>query len=66
MKIKIIALSIIALLTTCSKPTVAPPPPPPPTGTLVWFFGDSMTLGLGASIPDNRWTSKLCSEKKLD
>lgn len=30
---------------------------------VVWFFGDSMTLGLGASTPENRWTSVLCKLK---
>jgi lysophospholipase L1-like esterase len=29
----------------------------------VWFFGDSITLGLAASTPDNRWTSVLCGIK---
>jgi lysophospholipase L1-like esterase len=29
----------------------------------VWFFGDSITLGLEASTPNNRWTSVLCRIK---
>jgi len=29
----------------------------------ILFFGDSITLGLGASTPDNRWTSVLCGIK---
>ena len=29
----------------------------------VWFFGDSITLGLEASTTDNRWTSVLCGIK---
>jgi lysophospholipase L1-like esterase len=29
----------------------------------VWFYGDSITLGLGASTPNNRWTSVLCGIK---
>ena len=33
------------------------------TRPIVWFFGDSGTLGLGASTPDNRWTSVLCGIK---
>ena len=64
MKTKIIVLAILALLTACGKKNdnnhvVVPPPPKP----VVWFYGDSMTLGLGASTPDNRWTSKLCALK---
>ena len=64
MKTKIIVLSILALL-SCSKST--DPPPCPGCGgdskPIVWFYGDSMTLGIGASIPENRWTSVLCTQK---
>jgi lysophospholipase L1-like esterase len=63
MKSKIIVLSILALLFSCSKSGDSTPPPPPTQKPIVWFFGDSMTLGLGASSPENRWTSKLCTEK---
>jgi len=28
-----------------------------------WFFGDSITVGYGASTTKNRWTSKLCAAK---
>lgn len=65
MKIKTIALSILALVTSCSKSTDAIQPQPVTTSTEphVWFFGDSMTLGVGASTPANRWTSKLSAQK---
>jgi lysophospholipase L1-like esterase len=33
------------------------------TRPIVWFFGDSITLGLEASTPENRWTSVLCRIK---
>jgi lysophospholipase L1-like esterase len=65
MKTKIIVITILALLTACSKSTdnntqvttsVALPK--------VWFYGDSMTEGIGASNPSKRWTSQLCGLKK--
>jgi len=65
MKSKIIVLSILALLFSCKKSG-----DPGPGGCdscaakpVVWFFGDSMTLGLGASSKENRWTSKLSTDK---
>ena len=70
MKTKFIALSILAsilaLLTACGKSTVTKQqlPPPPPNKLQVWFYGDSMTEGIGATYTINRWTSKLCSQKK--
>ena len=67
MKTKIIVLSILALL-SCSKSAAPPPPPCPTCGVeakqIVWFYGDSMTLGLGASVPENRWTTVLSLEKR--
>jgi lysophospholipase L1-like esterase len=33
------------------------------TQPAVWFYGDSGTLGLGASTPNNRWTSVLSGLK---
>lgn len=66
MKTKFIVLSILILLTACSKSSDnnPPPPPPPPAYPKVWFYGDSMTEGLGASTPTKRWTSQLCGLKK--
>ncbi len=63
MKSKIIVLSILALL-ACGKSTQTTSTGlPDPHKPIVWFYGDSMTLGLGASVPENRWTTKLCLEK---
>jgi lysophospholipase L1-like esterase len=64
MKIKTTALLILALLAGCSKSTVTNPQPAAASQQpAVWFYGDSITAGYGASIPDNKWTSKLCSQK---
>jgi lysophospholipase L1-like esterase len=66
MKLKIIAITILVSLTACSKSNdnntqVIVPAPPKPR---VWFYGDSMTEGYGASNPGKRWTTQLCYEKK--
>ncbi len=64
MKTKIIVLAILALLTACGKSdnsSVVITPNPLPR---VWFYGDSMTEGLGVSNPSNRWTSQLSGLKK--
>ncbi|WP_426667190.1 SGNH/GDSL hydrolase family protein [Mucilaginibacter sp. McL0603] len=68
MKIKIIALAIFALLIACGKSTVTKQqlPPPPPNKPQVWFYGDSMTAGVGASNIANRWTSVLSREKNWE
>ncbi len=65
MKTKIIILSILALITSCSKSTVDTPTivPPPNSRPTVYFYGDSMTEGYGASTPSKRWTSQLCGLK---
>jgi lysophospholipase L1-like esterase len=64
---KIIVLAILVFFTSCSKSTVETPPvvviPPSPSKPIVYFFGDSMTEGTGASSVGNRWTSKLCAQK---
>jgi len=63
---KIIVIIMLGLLSSCSKSTVDNPPVTPPitvSRPIVYFFGDSMTEGNGASSVGNRWTSKLCSQK---
>lgn len=65
MKTKFIALAILALLAACSKSadpdsTVITDDHKP----VVWFYGDSMTAGYGASTLEKRWTSILSSQKK--
>jgi lysophospholipase L1-like esterase len=34
-----------------------------PAGSVVGFYGDSMTSGVGASAPDRRWSSLLCAQE---
>jgi hypothetical protein len=57
MKIKYAFFTLLALLASCSKSKVADPQP------VCFFYGDSITFGYGASVPNNRWTSKLCIQK---
>jgi lysophospholipase L1-like esterase len=35
-----------------------------PPGTLVAFYGDSYTLGTGASAPSRRWSTIICAERE--
>jgi len=65
MKTKIIAFTILILLTACSKSAVDNQQVITHVAkTEVWFYGDSMTAGVGASSVGNRWTTKLCGIKK--
>jgi len=57
MKIKYILLALMVLIGGCGKNAT------PATPNAVWFFGDSITLGLGATVQQNRWTSKLSTLK---
>jgi lysophospholipase L1-like esterase len=57
MKIKYAFVTLLALFAGCSKSKVADPQP------VCFFYGDSITFGYGASVPSNRWTSKLCVQK---
>src|SRR5260221_14240734 len=62
--ISLIAIAILTLLTACSKSTDNNQPIiTPTTRSKVWFYGDSMTEGYGASKVSNRWTSQLCGLK---
>jgi len=59
MKIKgiLLTLAIIHLSCGSSSNDISVPLP------VCWFFGDSITVGYGASTTSNRWTSKLCEAK---
>lgn len=41
----------------------APDGDPVPAGSVVGFYGDSLTFGLGASAPDRRWSTLLCGSR---
>jgi lysophospholipase L1-like esterase len=45
----------------CTTSAVAPPPEG--DGPLVAFYGDSYTLGTGASSPDRRWSSLISADR---
>lgn len=38
-------------------------PDPVPAGSTVAFYGDSLTVGLGASSPAQRWSTLLCASR---
>ena len=60
MKIKSILFTLAIIFSSCGSSsddnTVAALPS-------CWFFGDSITVGYGATVTSNRWTSKLCAAK---
>jgi len=51
-----------ALLTACSTGPVVPAANDP-EASVVAFYGDSYTLGTGASDPANRWSTIICAER---
>jgi len=51
------AAALAATMTGCSMPTV------PADGPRVAFYGDSYTLGTGASDDSKRWSSIICSQR---
>ena len=59
MKLKSLLLTVLVLFGGCSKSKDSVTP----VAQEVWFFGDSITVGLGATVPTNRWTSKLAKAK---
>lgn len=50
-------------LTACAAPAPAPTEPPEGDGPLVAFYGDSYTLGTGASDPSLRWSTVVSEER---
>ncbi|WP_284231622.1 SGNH/GDSL hydrolase family protein [Arenivirga flava] len=50
-------------LAACAAPGPAPSPPPEGDGPLVAFYGDSYTLGTGASDPSLRWSTLVSEER---
>ena len=53
----------MALLAGCASPTAAGVDVPDPDAPVVAFYGDSYTLGTGASEPANRWSSVICAAR---
>lgn len=55
----VVAVAAVAALAGCS----APPTVPSGDGPLVAFYGDSYTLGTGASDPSLRWSTIISEER---
>lgn len=53
------AVAAVLLLAGCTAPVADDAPAPP----RVAFYGDSYTLGTGASDPDLRWSSIICEDR---
>lgn len=61
----LLASALVAVLTACA-PTTASPPPVEAAGDdrpVVAFYGDSYTRGTGASSPDLRWSTIICTDR---
>lgn len=56
------ALAAVAILAGC----VSAPEAPGSTGPVVAFYGDSYTLGTGASDPDLRWSTIISEQRGWD
>ena len=56
-----LAVAVGLTLTACSSP--APDAPRDPNATRVAFYGDSYTLGTGASDPSKRWSTIISDER---
>jgi lysophospholipase L1-like esterase len=60
-------LASVVLLTGCAAPVAGGPAPassvPAGDGPLVAFYGDSYTLGTGASDPSERWSTVVSAER---
>ncbi|CAN5199648.1 SGNH/GDSL hydrolase family protein [soil metagenome] len=64
----VVAASVL-LLAGCSATSIDPAPDESatvvfPDGPLVAFYGDSYTLGTGASDEANRWSTIICTDRK--
>jgi lysophospholipase L1-like esterase len=58
----VIAAALVSALAGCA----ATSPEPSESGTRIAFYGDSYTLGTGASTEAARWSSILCAERGWD
>lgn len=64
-----ILIAVGLLLTACSPSAGVPEPTPRPSASLpddapvVAFYGDSYTLGTGASDPSQRWSTRICADR---
>jgi lysophospholipase L1-like esterase len=58
-----LALIIGVALTACASPNAVPQPERDPNATRVAFYGDSYTLGTGATDPSKRWSSIICERR---
>jgi lysophospholipase L1-like esterase len=57
----VVAVVLVVLsLAACSTPTA---PVPEGDGPVVAFYGDSYTLGTGATDPSRRWSTIICAER---
>lgn len=57
------ALAVAALLASCAPDSGGDVTAPSGDGPLVAFYGDSYTLGTGASDPAKRWSTIICEER---
>jgi len=57
----LLALGVV-LLSACA-PAAGPEDAPDPDATVVAFYGDSYTLGTGASDPAKRWSTIICAAR---
>jgi len=57
------ALAAVLVLAGCAAPAPGPTATSSPGQTRVAFYGDSYTLGTGASDPALRWSSIICAER---
>ena len=60
----VVVLAAVAALTGCAVPAASAPSfSPTSDGPVVAFYGDSYTLGTGASDPSKRWSTRICDER---
>ena len=55
--------AVAVLLTACAPSTAGSQSAASATGPLVAFYGDSYTLGTGASDPSRRWSTRIAEER---
>lgn len=60
---RLVALAAVLVLAGCASPAPIPTGTSTPGQTKVAFYGDSYTLGTGASDPSLRWSSIISEER---